>query len=126
MGPTYHFQPRGREAGDLTGDDAGHGEASWRWEQTQRRAAVPLEVEGRPELHRIADDKEMRRSCFGRRSSASILAPIRAERRGKRVRGTPRLYRGGEEDRSRPVTRDRRSSAAAAPRLISSTGARGA
>ena len=75
-------QPWVREGGELTGDDAGHGEVGRGHGWTQRRVAVRVEVVDVTGAAWFVRDEEARRRSFGRRWLRPFPAAKEAGKRG--------------------------------------------
>ena len=108
-----HRQPWVREGGELTGDDAGHGEVGRGHSSTQRRVAILVVVVAVAGVAWFAGDEVMRRRCFGRRWLRPFPAVKRVGKRGGRVSDAARFQIERKWGRRRPVPRERRRAEAA-------------
>ena len=111
-------------AGELTGDDAGHGEVGRGHSEVgrghgwaQRCVAVRVEVELVTGAAWFAGDEVTRRRCFGRRWFRPFPAAKRAGKRGERVSDAVRFQIKRERGRRIPIPRERRRAEAAELKL---------
>ena len=106
-------QPWVREGGELTGDDAGHGEVGRGHGWAQRRVAVRVVVVAVAGVAWFTGDKVTQRRSLGRRWFRPFPASTERGNKGERIRGLQGFQIEAEEERGRPVPRELRRAEAA-------------
>ena len=106
-GPHGHrLQPQPRVGGELTDEDAGHGEVGRGHGWTQRRVDVLVEVELVIGVAWFTGDEVTRRRCYGRRWFRPFPAATERGNKGKRIRELQGFQIERKGGRGRPVPRE--------------------